>query len=49
MPILLRPARRLIIKSFDEENLRTMAAVKAYAEAHPSDATKLPGRLTSKQ
>jgi hypothetical protein len=35
MPILLRPLRRLIIRSFDEENVRTMAAVKQYAEAHP--------------
>jgi hypothetical protein len=35
MPILFRPLRPLIIKSFDEENVRTMAAVKQYAEAHP--------------
>ncbi len=35
MPMLVRPARRLIIKSFDDENVRTMAAVKTYAEAHP--------------
>jgi hypothetical protein len=35
MPILFRPLRRLIIKSFDDENVRTMAAVKTYAEAHP--------------
>lgn len=35
MPILFRPLRRLIIKSFDDENVRTMAAVKKYAEAHP--------------
>jgi len=35
MPILLRPARRLIIKSFDAEKVRTMGAVKVYAEAHP--------------
>ena len=34
MPILLRPLRRLIIRSFDEENMRTMAQVKKYAEAH---------------
>jgi hypothetical protein len=25
----------LIIKSFDDENVRTIAAVKKYAEAHP--------------
>jgi uncharacterized protein YndB with AHSA1/START domain len=36
MPIVLRPLRPLIIRSFDEENLRTMAAVKNYAEAHPA-------------
>jgi hypothetical protein len=35
MPMLLRPARQLIIRSFDDENVRTMAAVKTYAEAHP--------------
>ncbi len=35
MPMLFRPLRRLIIKSFDDENVRTMAAVKTYAEAHP--------------
>jgi hypothetical protein len=34
MPIVLRPLRRLIVKSFDQENVRTMAAVKTYAEAH---------------
>jgi hypothetical protein len=36
MPMVLLPLRRLIIKSFDDENLRTMAAVKSYAEAHPN-------------
>jgi hypothetical protein len=35
MPILLRPLRRLIVTSFDKENVRTMAAVKTYTEAHP--------------
>jgi hypothetical protein len=35
MPIVLRPLRSLIVRSFDKENVRTMAAVKAYAEAHP--------------
>jgi hypothetical protein len=34
MPILFRPLRALIIKGFDDENVRTMAAVKQYAEAH---------------
>jgi hypothetical protein len=35
MPIALRPLRRLITSSFDKENVRTIAAVKAYSEAHP--------------
>jgi hypothetical protein len=43
MPILFRPLRPLIIKGFDEENVRTMAAVKQYAEAHPDgDPDTLP-------
>jgi Polyketide cyclase / dehydrase and lipid transport len=36
MPILVRPLRPLIIRSFDKENVRTMTAVKRYAEAHPT-------------
>ncbi len=35
MPIFFRPLRRAIISRFDKENLRTMSAVKQYAEAHP--------------
>ena len=35
MPSLFRPLRRLILSSFDKENLRTRAAVKKYAETHP--------------
>jgi hypothetical protein len=35
MPIALGPLRRLIVSSFDRENVRTLAAVKQYAEAHP--------------
>jgi hypothetical protein len=35
MPVLLRPLRPLIIRSFDKENIRTLAAVKQYAESHP--------------
>ena len=38
MPAIVRPLRRLIISSFDKENLRTMAAVKKYAEAHADHA-----------
>jgi len=37
MPIIFRPLRRLIISSFDKENVRTMRAVKTYAEAHAND------------
>jgi hypothetical protein len=37
MPLIARPLRPLIISGFDKENLRTMAAVKTYAEAHPTD------------
>jgi hypothetical protein len=33
MPALLRPLRRFILGAFDKENVRTMAAVKTYAEA----------------
>jgi hypothetical protein len=33
MPAALRPLRRLITASFDKENLRTMAALRQYAEA----------------
>ncbi len=44
MPILLLPLRQLILMSFDRENVRTIAAVKKYAEAH-SDG--IPGRQTA--
>ena len=36
MPALARPLRPLITASFDKENLRTMAALKQYAEARSS-------------
>jgi hypothetical protein len=32
MPIVLRPFRGLLTSAFDKENVRTMAAVKQYAE-----------------
>ncbi len=38
MPAVTRPLRRLIVSGFDQENLRTMAAVKKYAEANPGGA-----------
>jgi hypothetical protein len=34
MPILLCPLRRLILRSFDDEIVRTMRELKEYAEAH---------------
>jgi hypothetical protein len=33
IPLLLSPARPLVTRAFDRENLRTMAALKQYAEA----------------
>jgi hypothetical protein len=41
MPLVFRPLRPAITSRFDRENLRTMAAVKQYAEAHASDG--VPG------
>jgi hypothetical protein len=35
MPNVFRPLQRLITTSFDKENVRTIAAVKAYAETQP--------------
>jgi hypothetical protein len=37
MPIVFRPLRPAITSRFDKENLRTMAAVKQYAEAHAGE------------
>jgi hypothetical protein len=42
MPLILRPLRRFVIDAFDKENVRTMAAVKTYAEAHPRGETSNP-------
>lgn len=42
LPIALRPLRPLITARFDEENRRTMAAVKQYAEAHAGDGPAIP-------
>ena len=36
MPFVFRPLRPLVTASFDKENLRTMAALKQYAEAQSS-------------
>jgi Polyketide cyclase / dehydrase and lipid transport len=36
MPAVVRPLRALVTSRFDQENLRTMAAVKEYAEARSS-------------
>jgi len=35
MPFLTRPLRRVVVGKFDNENVRTMAAVKEFAEANP--------------
>jgi hypothetical protein len=35
MPLILRPFRAAIILAFHRENLRTMAALKAFAESKP--------------
>ena len=35
MPAVLRPLRRLITAAFDKENVRTIAALRRYAEAQP--------------
>jgi hypothetical protein len=40
IPLLLLALRPLILRSFDRENVRTIAAVTKYAEAHPGG---LPG------
>jgi len=37
MPIPLRPLRQLIIRAFDKENVRTLAALAEYADAHPDE------------
>ena len=37
MPVIFRPLRPAITANFDKENLRTMAAVAQYAEAHAGD------------
>jgi hypothetical protein len=34
MPLIFRPLRHAITSAFDKENLRTIAALKQYAEAH---------------
>jgi hypothetical protein len=34
MPVFFRPLRQLIIRSYDTENVRTLAALAEYAEAH---------------
>jgi hypothetical protein len=34
MPVVLQPLRPLVTASFDKENVRTMAALKKYAESH---------------
>jgi hypothetical protein len=38
IPIVFLPLKGLITRSFDKENIRTMEAVKTYAEAQPRSA-----------
>ncbi len=42
MPMAFRPLRALITAAFDKENLRTMAAVKQYADEHAGDGAPSP-------
>jgi hypothetical protein len=42
MPIAFRPLRPVITAQFDKENLRTIAAVKRYAEEHADDSVPGP-------
>ncbi len=42
MPIAFRPLRPVITARFGKENLRTMAAVKQYAEEHAGDDVLSP-------
>jgi hypothetical protein len=45
MPAIFRPLRPAITSRFDQENRRTMDAVKQYAEAHAGDG--VPGPAAS--
>jgi hypothetical protein len=38
MPVVLRPLRAVVMSRFNQESARTMAALKAYAEAKPGAA-----------
>jgi Polyketide cyclase / dehydrase and lipid transport len=40
MPVVFRPLRSAVTSRFDKENLRTMAAVKQYAEAHAGESDR---------
>jgi hypothetical protein len=42
MPIAFRPLRPVVTAKFDKENLRTMAAVRKYAEARAGDGVPGP-------
>jgi hypothetical protein len=41
MPWCLRPLRRLVTSRFDQENLRTIAAIKQHAEANLSERSEV--------
>jgi hypothetical protein len=45
IPVLLRPLRGAITAKFERENVRTMAAVKEYAEVHPAEESATSDQL----
>jgi uncharacterized protein YndB with AHSA1/START domain len=47
MPLVLRPLRSAVISKFDKENVRTMSAVKQYAESEPGNIARNDGREAS--
>ena len=49
MPAVLRPLRRLITATFDKENLRTMAALRQYAENQAGTAAGSQGNAAKLQ
>jgi hypothetical protein len=45
IPVLLRPLRGAITAKFERANVRTMAAVKEYAEVHPAEESATSDQL----
>jgi hypothetical protein len=46
MPAVLRPLMQLVTASFDKENVRTMAALRQYAEANSAGPGRSPADST---